>query len=656
MRRRIENSFKGRLDEIRIFHERTNYLANYMHEDALVTNYYGIGGIGKTWLLKRLEYEAKNRGSKYVLYAFDGSTGNPADKLIRSIATSIDKVFGGHIWDRTIDLLDKYNADGSSLEKDFKQAEKLYKAVGDLADTGVKAASSSFPDHELVNTVKDVNDNYQTGRSLRENGITLAGNLDKPDSKDFAYSNEESRLKELADAFCADMKVLLEEVKKPLVIALDSIDRFYENNADDSWLKQIIMDLNDIHWLICGKDSLNWKEEEWKEEAEKGMPHLLTIQLQNLSEEDAKQYFAEEIEASDPELLDYLYTLTYGHPFYMYLCVDLWVALISKGEKADRQLFQKEAGNDKKNRIHTKLIDRFLGNDKDKALELASLYQWNESLLMNEKLSVSTEARDWFSAASHSSLFEQDPSGNYRFKDVIQSVLVTDALNKKYPGFLIILRNNIAYFMNDMIPDKNHQEEMHTAIEVLLYYLSLNRKEWQTDDVNDHSIVRCLIDCCHQPGNNGDVQDETDLSQRLLSCMQADDRFNSQEMVTVYSSAAKAHARKNDFSSAMTAYQKALEIADEHSDIAHDVLIELYHSLSNLHYQMGEYRDAVNDCWQALHIAEKDAGNFTLAEDAGRRLLERMHAAVSHGHHLDEFDEELIEWYKSNHSETAQTK
>lgn len=68
MRRRIEKSFIGRLDEISIFHEKTNYFANHMHEDGLVTNYYGIVGIGKTLLLKRLEYEAKNRGSKNVLF------------------------------------------------------------------------------------------------------------------------------------------------------------------------------------------------------------------------------------------------------------------------------------------------------------------------------------------------------------------------------------------------------------------------------------------------------------------------------------------------------------------------------------------------------------------------------------------------------------
>lgn len=51
-------------------------------------------------------------------------------------------MYGGHIWDRAVDLLDKYNADGSSLEKDFNQTEKLYKAAGDLVDTGETAASS----------------------------------------------------------------------------------------------------------------------------------------------------------------------------------------------------------------------------------------------------------------------------------------------------------------------------------------------------------------------------------------------------------------------------------------------------------------------------------------------------------------------------------
>lgn len=178
---------------------------------------------------------------------------------------------------------------------------------------------------------------------------------------------------------------------KPLIIALDNIDRFYENNTDDAWLKLIIMDLNDIHWVISWKNSLNWKEEEWNEEVEKGMPHLHAIQLENLPEEDAKQYLADGVGESDTELLDYLCVLTQGHPFYMYLCVDLYVALVNNGEAVDRQLFQAEVDNDK-SKLHTKLIGRFLGNDKNKALELAALYQWNDGLLMYHMGDLRTSA------------------------------------------------------------------------------------------------------------------------------------------------------------------------------------------------------------------------------------------------------------------------
>lgn len=37
-----------------------------------------------------------------------------------------------------------------------------------------------------------MNDNYQMGRTLGENGITLASSLDKPESIGSAYSNVET--------------------------------------------------------------------------------------------------------------------------------------------------------------------------------------------------------------------------------------------------------------------------------------------------------------------------------------------------------------------------------------------------------------------------------------------------------------------------------
>ncbi|MBR2809737.1 MAG: hypothetical protein IKD69_00005, partial [Solobacterium sp.] len=316
--RRIEDNFQGRLDEIRIFHERTNYLVNHMHSDSLVTNYYGFGGIGKTWLLKRLEEEAGKRGSGFVRYEFDTISTDSAGATLLSLAFSIGKAYGGHIWDRTIDLLKKYGSDGSILEQDFSKAEKTYDAAGKAVNAGLKIAAFSVPGSQILQVLTVINKNYKILKSLRKSGLIIAGQFDSKeyDTAEGTYDNEETLARELADAFCADLKILLAGLERPLVIALDGLDRFYKNNTDDAWLKQIIMDLDDIHWILAGRDRLNWEEEVWTAEAEDNMPHLLPVQLGALSEEETKTYFcrAEVVREEDNDFSEYLYQLTDGIP------------------------------------------------------------------------------------------------------------------------------------------------------------------------------------------------------------------------------------------------------------------------------------------------------------------------------------------------------
>ena len=609
--RRTEDNFQGRSDEIRIFHERTNWLRNNMHEDALVSNYWGFGGIGKTWLLRKLSVEAKNHDIKFISYEFDDSTASsdPA-VVILYLASAIGKAYGGHIWDRTYALLEQYGADPSALEKDFGNITKLYDAGAGLVDTSLTVASVFIPGAAMLKTLNELNKKYNTIKSLRKNSVAIGEQLGGKDSVNSRlYSNEETLAKELADAFSADLRLLLDEQDKPLVIALDGLDRYYKYKVDDDWLKLIIKKSNDIHWVLAGRDALTWDDEIWKMEAGKDIPHLLPIAVSMLSKEDTDAYFlkAEVAKENHYEYLDYLYQLTDGIPLYMYLCVGIHVDLVNHGNEPSKEAFNIEISKDGKYKHHTKLIQRWAEDHADEIRELAAAFKWNDEVLKDSHISISPATKDWYALSRGKSIFQYDQKGNCSFHDVIQDVLMADALNKGMFGFMNHMQANAAYYMSS-VKDVENATITEIGIDVLLYYLNLDNESWYTKEVDKSAILDSLTNYCDWLDDQGNWQYQLDLSERLLKVTEDNGRFTDSEHSIHYFLFANACFKMADYGKALEYYQKALGIREEALGLGHPSTATTYNNIGGVYVEMGDYGKALEYYQKALGIHEEALG------------------------------------------------
>ena len=603
--RRTGNNFQGRLEEIRIFHERTNWLRNHMHEDSLVTNYWGFGGIGKTWLIRKLSQEAKKHGVKYIGYEFDESaTSSDPAVVILYLASAISKSYKGDIWKKTYVLLRKYGVDGSALERDFSKIIKTYDAVDGLVDAGLTVAAAINPEAAILKAISDLYKNYKISKSAFKNSKYIGEQLGKKKpTKSSFYMTEESLSAELAEAFSEDLEVLLNKQDKPLVIALDGLDRYYRYASDDDWLKLMIKKTNDIHWILAGRDELTWDDDIWKMEADEEIPHLLPVAVSALSKEEAYAYFMKAEVADEEEFLGYLYQLTDGIPLYMYLCVDIYVDLLNRGIEPSKDAFQIEVSKDSKHKHYSKLIQRWAEDHPDEIRELAAAYKWNDEVLKDRHISISPQTKDWYALSKGKSIFQYDQKGNCSFHDVIQEVIMDDALNKGMYGFMNHMQANAVFYI-DAVKNDGNPTVTDTGIDVLLYYLSLENESWYNGTVNKTTLLECLRAYCKQLDDNGNWQYLLELSKRLLRIVEENCGFTVEDRDALYYVYAGACFNMGDYGKALEYYREDLKLREEALGHEHPLTAATYNNIGRVNEAMGLYGKALEYYQKVLRISE----------------------------------------------------
>ena len=607
--RRVRDNFQGRQKYIEVFQNRTKWLSEHMSQDSLVTNYYGFGGIGKSTLLKKLKDTAEKQNIKFVSYEFDDTENDPA-AVILTLAVAIGRKYHGHIWDRTIDLLDQCGVDGSILEQNYSKAGKVYEAGTGLADGAITIGGMLWPEAALLKTISNVNKGYKTLKALRKNSAVIGGQFGKKEgSAADHYANEETLAMVLAEAFASDLRVLLSEQNLPLIIALDGLERYYKQSSDDAWLKQMIIQSEGIHWILSGRDKLVWNEDVWTMEADSDVPHFVSAHLEALSREESDQYFikAEVVNKDDEKWSEYLFQLTDGVPFYMYLCVDIYVQLLNRGVEPSVENFDIEITEDKHN-VQSKLIERWAGENADYIREFAAAYKWNNEILKDASISLSPSAKDWFALSKKKSIFQLDQRGSHMFHDVIQEVITENALSKEMHGFMNHMQANAEFYMDAVKQVNGNPAVLYTGADTLLYYLNLKNDKWHTDAVNTHSIIRSLLEYCQWFQDCGDWHRELELCERLLAFVDGRDDIQEPVRGDVYSWYAMANYNMGGYSEALEYYQKDIDICERIYGTDHIVTAEVYNDIGSLYQELGEYPTALEYLSKALEVRQNILG------------------------------------------------
>ncbi|MBR5868879.1 MAG: tetratricopeptide repeat protein [Clostridia bacterium] len=415
---RAARVFTDREEPRKSFWKKYNQAAEELageESNVRVLTYYGIGGIGKSSLLRKLmsEMDEQIQSPRYLYFDFN-------------------------IYQESRAVLDKIK---NKLEDDYKYHFPLFdlgnyvyaKKIGEKADSlEVKQLTERSPVLSFMTSVAGnlpiVGIATQV-LSLADQGIAMIRTHLKQHSRELAqieYMEAEELYNYLPYLFAEDMASNLEKEKVPMVFFLDTYERVVnelsqvgEPLKNDEWIRGedgLVQNIPGVLWVIAGREKLKWEkfDPDWSEALEQ---HILG----SLSIADSDQFLTN-AGVGGAELRSSLYKLTGGTPVYLDLCVDQFLRITARGEVPTIDMFGSNTYD---------LIERFaryMGEgQKDLIFMLSCLKLWSDELIADiagkilPNFSLTT-----YEKAKEFSFIVQSDNGYYNIHQTVGEVLMGD--------------------------------------------------------------------------------------------------------------------------------------------------------------------------------------------------------------------------------------
>lgn len=431
--------FTDRDEPRKTFTDALSYLMT--HPDEMnVINYYGIGGFGKTRLIKELGSIIRKRNDGtvendrivYVTYDFEDST----DKM----------VFISHVKNRLKKQgLEFPVTEAAEIAYNEKSGIPVYKTVSkeklldnpmiSVASKFIPGASSFISTMKLGKQVLDEVSGYYD--KLKKLWNVPQQEIEK-DIR-FITEMETGEINSYMPwCFARDLERNIENaarigIRLPIVIFLDTYERLinsYDNKdyyeVYDEWLRNdIIKNLPGMLWVIGGREKLTWgdKDEFYAE--------IEGHELGDLTKKDAFSFLkAAEV---DESLFEDIYSLTGGTPLFLDLSVNTYYEKMNRGEKCTREDFGVN---------REELIERFFrymdSEDRNIAIMLAIVGKWTDKQIefIGPKVLPNTfRWSDYISFIQHTIILK-DNETRYYMHDSVKSVLINVARGDRYKAIM----------------------------------------------------------------------------------------------------------------------------------------------------------------------------------------------------------------------------
>jgi len=478
-----KNKEKEKIQAARIFTDRTEPRKafwdkyNYMKEninnldDVYIFNYYGVGGIGKSSLLRKIEKELESSKDKNYFAFCDLETKQDVYTILKTLRIS---------------LIEKYKFDFPK----FDIALLCYaKKAGDKADKEeIQSLVEKSRTLSLILDATGLIPQLSIASSLikvADSGVAWVRNL-----ADKNYKTEVAKLenmtaseivKKLPYYFALDMSKNLEKLNKPFVIFIDTYEKLVNTISDDSkafikdlWLRDdegLVLNMPKVLWVIAGREKLSWDKynPDWKDSIES---HILG----DLDYNDAAN-FLKEAGFSDEDMCKSLYSLTNGTPIYLDICVSTLEKLLNNGE---------EVTIDKFGTNTDELLERFIRYMDVQTREITHVLcligTWNDDLINN----VASKILPSFSSIIYDIL--KDSSFIIKDKDYYYvHKTVKDVINKECPSLIRNNYNKVMYdYLLEKIEDYNATDNMSKIY--LDMYLDIVNATLNDDNTNQYII------------------------------------------------------------------------------------------------------------------------------------------------------------------------
>lgn len=356
-----EDLFTGREDAIEKFHKLYDSMKLPEKKGYYeVMLYYGIGGIGKSKLIKKIcgEITEKTGNKKIPNFAYFTFEGNSSKEELKELFMfSLSRQMMMYNKELKFFLFDtalaKILADrGKSLER-YEEKAKASIMLNSFFDATLSIVEHVVPGLETVTKVVNAFCQFAENRIYAKERKKLENSYTYNEIMNSNITIEELE-KKLPEYFRRDIQAIFLESGQPYIVFLDCYEDY--NGSDDGWLCKELVNIPNVLWVIASREPLGWNE--------KILPKEHHYEIKELQEDEVIEYFRK-AKIEDEELVKSLCGLTNGTPEYMNLCRRLYYEL-------------------KKNKIPTiddfgvnasGLVERYLknmdGNEKDIVIMLS---------------------------------------------------------------------------------------------------------------------------------------------------------------------------------------------------------------------------------------------------------------------------------------------
>lgn len=303
-------------------------------DDIYIITYYGVGGIGKSTLIKKLIAELKDAEENPYFVKYDFESAVDAKSVLTMIKTKLetDYKFTFPLFDLALYAYAKKI--GENMEKPEIKALTEKSKVLSLIMDGMEEVPVVGLAAKLFR--------------LADSSVALfKSNIKQNKNELLKIENEsaEETLLRLPYYFSQDLNVNMENIDKPLVIFLDTYEKLVNEVkaegleiTNDLWLRDDngpIVQVPGVLWVIAGREKIKWElyDKEWADTLDQ---HILG----DLSFKDAST-FLKEAGLSDEKLIQDIYNLTNGTPVYLDICVSTYEILEEKSEEITIDKFGK---------------------------------------------------------------------------------------------------------------------------------------------------------------------------------------------------------------------------------------------------------------------------------------------------------------------------
>jgi len=439
---------------------------------SLITNIYGIGGMGKTRLMKKIEFEIDNNYKSCGVVVLDLEFTNtdpiPNYEIITQKLTKYGFNFPCY-YNAIIKYMKEmgYNDRIPVFDRRLSEYPEVPEFAIGISNIFLNKLYDNFPAKILLSVSSSIDNKCKRQTSYIKNFLNYFDPLAK-----------EEKLKFLGTALYLDIINSPLHEKWKIVFIIDTYEKFYEqkyplSSTSDFWLLEFVENFFPIEnqktrldpiFIISGRDPIHW-------ESYRDIPKSLIDKypaIEKLEKEDCEEYL---IESKIPRSLhDTIYRKSDGYPFPLQMLAFLYFQLEEKGEVLPSQI-ELSAGD------HYKLYEtviRHLPNDIVRLLESLAFCSWFDRKILH-KIAVNLHHFSW---------------GEQSFEDVTGYAFCKNIDEEKYclqKTFKeILIKNYTLRFPSDFIKRK------HATL--FNYYSNYYEKEKHL--LNDYTKILLIREMC----------------------------------------------------------------------------------------------------------------------------------------------------------------